>query len=392
MMDGVSRLQEAQEALAAGRLPEAATAFETVLPGLVNRAEDEAAALHGLALAYGRQGRFFEAAVTARRLVRHQRRRLDQPGLRAALAILIGALINSTAFERAIPHLDALEPMVDRLPPLAEPNVRRLLHNARYSLALLHGDFAEARRRLGEIRDLIEAGALPDEERWYLRNAEFHLAAHEHDIPGMESILADVLDTPASENVYVPEVTVRLGLAAAYAGAGRYDDARAMGAQVLAFLRENEGGGDLVIGDGVDVVTLFADLLEQPEAGQELARLVTARLLERIRCLRESADTLRSFVDESDEAFIAEMEDDFHTSLLRFLRSIGERLDVSTTGDEVDREGVTVCAWCGAVRILGASWVALRTFVRELPVLSVSHGMCPPCLDRELTHGLGEMP
>lgn len=391
-MDGASRLHEAQEALAAGRLPEAAGAFETLLPDLANRAEDEAAALHGLALAYGRQGRFFEAAVTARRLVRHQRRRMDRPGLRAALAILVGALINSTAHERALPHLDELEPLLEGLAPLAEPNVRRMLHNARYSLALLQGDFAEARRRLAEIRTLIEAGALPEEEWWYLRNAEFHLAAHEHDIPRMESILEHVLGTPASENVYVPEVTVRLGLAGAYAGAGRLDEARAMGAQVLAFLRENEGGGDLVIGDGVDVVRLFADLLGQPEAGQELARLVSARLLERIRCLRESADTLRSLVDESDETFITEMEDDFHTSLVRFLRSSGSRLDVATTGDEVDREGVTVCAWCGAVRILGANWVPLRTFVRELPVLSVSHGMCPPCLDRELTHGLGEAP
>lgn len=373
-----------RDLLEAGELQRAADALEGVVHSLEEGSELESGALHALALAYGRLGRFFEAAVVARRLASRRRAVGDEAGLRGALAILVGALINSTAYVRAMPHLAQLEALLAGVEPVDEPMVHRMVHNARYSVALTEGDFVAARDRLDRMKAMLRSGVLPPEEAWYLKNAEFHLAAHEADIPAMEQLLSEIVDADHERNVYVPEVTVRVGLAQVYARAGRLEDARRIGAEIVTYLQTAERASDLVVGDGAQLVRLFADTLDEPDLAARTAREISAGMLERLRLLGASARTLKGLADPEDEAFLSDTRNDFMSSLLDFLRGI--RSMMRPQGGAPDSDGLTIiCAWCGAIHVVDGGWVPLQEYVPELPVSEVTHGICPPCFDTTLS-------
>jgi hypothetical protein len=181
--------------------------------------------------------------------------------------------------------------------------------------------------------------------------------------------------------VYLPWISMRLGLALAYVERGRIEDARRVGAEAVAALGECDGGSEVLVDDGAGLFHLFHDVLAEPDLAAETASRVTASLLERIRLAGESAAVLDHFLDEEDEEFRATLRADFEHTLLAFLAPLREKFGpriAATSGRPADENLVRICAWCGRVR-LHEGWVPLRRFTQEERVGGVTHGMCPDC-------------
>ena len=150
---------------------EAIAPFEAALHEDLPDDATRAQALLGLGRAYGRSGRFFEAAVMGRRLVTVERGR-GGGDLPTALALLVVALLNAKAIERAEPSLDELEALLADVAPEDAPQLYRILHQARYSIALTNEDTQAAGEHFERLRALSQGGWLGEHAHWFLLNIE----------------------------------------------------------------------------------------------------------------------------------------------------------------------------------------------------------------------------
>ncbi len=377
------------EALLETEPAEAIAPFEAALHGDLPDVATEAQALLGLGRAYGRSGRFFEAVVMGRRLVMLERGRGTDGDLITALGLLVVALLNARAIKHAEPVLDELEAQLANVAPEEAPELFRILHQARYSIALTNADTQGAGEHLERLRDLSRDGWLGDHAHWFLLNIEFHLALARDDVERMETILSEVLDTSGVENVYVPAITLRRGLALAYAKRGRLDEARALVNDAIEYLLGRGGGSEVLIDDAAALAQLLHSYLDESGAALVAANLATAGLLERIRQIEESARTLAPLLADDDRELLTGMQGDFRTTILTFLREVQSVLREATGSHTTEappgeEDIVLICAWCGCVRLARDTWAALAQFVPRKPLSGVSHGICPPCRKREL--------
>jgi tetratricopeptide (TPR) repeat protein len=385
MTAGAERIERGESALKEGRLGDAVRELEAAVEGGGIAEEDQGRALFALGTAYGRSGRFFEAAVVGRRLVGVERARGEAGDLNRALALLAVALMNAKAVERVRPVLDELERRLAEVPAARAPGLHRVLHQARFGLALVARDPAEAERRFERIREMVRAGILPPEEEWFLKNAEFHLALAKRDCDAMERILEEVLRGAGAANVYEPEITLRVGLALAHEEAGRIDEARVHALEAARYLATTRSGSEVIVDDGASLVRLLHDRLGEPGAALATAGVVSSAILARIGNLRESAGALEGAMGSGKEALVGEVLGDFEETLLRFLAEVRRMLPMEPWALELPAdEFVPVCAWCGSVRLAAERWVALDGIVGPLPPGRITHGICPVCLDEAM--------
>lgn len=385
-----SALEQARAALDGGDLIQAVERFEHALRAGVERVE-RPALLEGLALAYGRSGRFFECSVVARDLVSHLDPATTPAATRArALAILVGGLINAEAALRAAGPLAELERLVPDLDEAEHARTIRLALHARFSLSILAEDLPRAEAALDGIRDLLTRGLLDAAEGQLLRHAEFHLRMAQRDVRAMEDLLRQLTDEQSPRNVYVPEITIRVGLATALAEQGRLAAARTHVRQVMQWIREHESTGsasDTVLGDASTLVALCAGPLDDPESAQELAGLLTRAVIERLQHLQHSAELLNGLFGGDEPQLLEDMREDFMSAHVEFLRGVRERLTVRAPGAStgvaavpLGSEMLRVCAWCGSVNAALDQWIPLGSFVPRGPIPRVTHGICPACM------------
>lgn len=387
---GSRALEEARAALDDGHLLQAVERFEHALRTGVEDAERERL-LEGLALAYGRSGRFFECSVLARELVSHLEADSTSVARRArALGILVGGLINAEAALRAAAPLAELEQLVPDLDEAEHAHTLRLALHARFSLSILAEDLPRAEAALDGIRDLLARGLLDPAEGGLLRHAEFHLRMARRDVEAMEALLRQLTDEQSPRNVYVPEVTVRVGLAIALAEQGRLAGARTHVRQVMHWIREHESTGsssDTVLGDASTLVALCAGPLQDVDSAQELASLLTRAVIERLQHLRQSAELLDGLLGDDEPQLLDDMREDFMSAHVEFLRGLRNRLAVTASASArsnpvppLGSEMLRVCAWCGSVNAALDQWIPLGSFVPRGPVPRVTHGICPTCM------------
>lgn len=375
-------LAQAEAALEQGRLTDAAAGAEAALGDAALLADPRRAhrALLCLGRAYGRAGRFFEALVAGRRLVQHARAAGGGRDLATALALLAVALLNARQVRACAEALDELERLLADTPAAEAPDLHRVLHHARANLALEGGDVPEAERRYARLREMLKRGELPPEQAWLLQNGEFHLALARRDLGDMERLLAAVLAGEDGANVYVPEVTLRCGLAQAYVEAGRLDDARRHALAAAQYLEAASAPSEILVDDGAAVARLLHDRLDEPQAALAVADRVSAALLARLAGVEQSAATLGVLAEEGGADLLADVRADFSSALLGFLVNLRTMFGEALSARSVAPAGLLLlCAWCGRSSLTPGRWMELGQFTAGLASRRVTHGMCADC-------------
>jgi hypothetical protein len=376
-------LESADRALADGRLDEAARLSGELLLEQEIVAERASRAHLCVGRAHGRAGRFFEAAIAGRRMLALERARGSKGEVPTALGLLVVALMNAKATDRVVPLLDELEERLGGVPTADAPHLHRIVQQSRLGLALLARDVAEADRRFARLHAMVAAGLFGPEQAQLLRNSEFHLALSRRDLVRMEEILAEALRNPGPANVHVPEVTFRVGLALAYADAGRLDEARGHALAAAEFLAGAQGGSEVLADDGGELVRLLHDRLNEKDAALRAASAVSTAIVERVARLEASSRTLEAIAGGAGDELIGDLREDFCQTLLRFLDDVRRMLPTPTEDAGESPPGfLPLCAWCSRVRLAPDRWVDLRRFVPSPARHPVTHGICPDCRSR----------
>lgn len=348
----------------------------------------EVLALQSLTTLYGRTGRLFEALA----LSRHTQRLAARPGMELARAHaqaqICCALHGLELHDLLEPELGRLEPMIRRVPPRDQPDLRMEFLSLAIGDCLRLGNLEGSREYLREYEAMQDqARCSGDIDRFLVQIYDSTLRFHE----GSPRDALEILEKMEAEGAIPPfrQLQILHHWIRCLEAVDRHDEASQRSEQGLALLERVQDEPQLCgirLQGGLRLASLFEQDDRDPVRAQRAYELVAACVVLRIGQIDRAMQAVPELGLDAGEQELVRHRREFlrrHTHLLGHVaRMLENNPDLCQyLGADPAHGLLSVCAWCESVRVSEQSWLPIGHYVPRESTIRITHGICPTCLD-----------
>jgi hypothetical protein len=348
----------------------------------------EAAACVEYAALCAGQGAMAEALLLVHRAQRALGDGGSPSGRARAEVTLCGVLRTMGRFREFAEACLRAEDRVAALPPGPASTLERVLLLHRADVASETGDTDAALDLCSRLEQHSSGKA--HEQRWFAAfRANVRLREERHeDALELVTLARSLADGPDPLDLFLDAVELR-----AAARAGRIEDARSRGPDLLDRLEQRRGGAT-----NATQILLTSDLartFESPCADPDLTRralnLATGAAARRLVELERAARDIQrlDFMVPEDVMLLAPIRAAFDDGLRGLVQTAASALERvgAAAGRPAEwlfapRGLVRLCPWCSRVGIPEFAWVPLERYLEQATQVDLTHAVCHDCFDR----------
>lgn len=347
----------------------------------------EVLAIQSLTTLYGRTGRLFEALV----LSRHTQRLAARPGMELARAHaqaqICCALHGLELHDLLEPELGRLEPMIRRVDPRDQPDLRMEFLSLAIGDCLRIGDLDGARDFLREYEATQDqARSSSDIDRFLVQIYDSTLRFHE----GFPQEALEILEKMEAKGAVPPfrQLQILHHWIRCLEAVDRHDEAAQRSEQGLARLERVQNEPQLCgirLQGGLRLAGLFEQDDRDPVRAQRAYELVAACVVLRIGQIDRAMQTVPELGLDVSEHELVRHRREFLRRHRQLLGQVARMLENNPElckylGADHAHGFLSVCAWCERVRVSDQSWLPIGHYVPRESTIRITHGICPTCL------------
>jgi tetratricopeptide (TPR) repeat protein len=388
----MARIVLAECAADAGRLPDAERALRQVLSDLRGGGSPhEFYACRDLAWVFFRQWREVEALSLARRAVALAEAGGPPRARASALSTLAAAYRAMEDWERMESTLDRQAEAASDLPEGGDWRMRATAQGFRAEADLHRGDAYAALRHVEQMEDVVP---LREPDNWplawplALRAEAEHVFGREEECLALLGRARAVADTPPSAGIRLQALEVSSLFAR-----GEDADATERARDALDQLERRDpdpfGAGNR-LRFGVRLASILRGYGGPPREVRRALDMAATAAVDRLRQAARVSRTLPEVLGvqpedlQALEAYrqrILSLQQDLFLGALAVIEEEVRQGQPPLRAGESQGCPASLCAWCRRVRLPGGVWVPLGVFLPGDEAPSLSHVICPDCLE-----------